>query len=515
MQGARRIWGVWVLLVLLILGLAAPILSYPLGRDQGEFAAIAVQILRGAVPYVEVWNPKPPAIFYTYAAAIALFGQTALAPRTLDLIAFPLMALALMGIGRRLGGAALGLWAVLLYGVFYFGETFWTLSQNDGIAALPMAYAVWLLLSLQDTALNSRAALWRAFGVGLLAALTLWFKYPFVTLIAAWVLGYLGLRRRWLWREVGAFVAGGLLVGVGGILALASAGALGAWWQSALVTSGYTAQSYDWALLVDELRKALGFRWAAWHILWILAALWVPVRLLKPSALGGGAWGVVGLWLGGALLAMLIQAKGYDYHWLPMLPALALFGAGTLTHILQAHPNPPLRWLNVGGAVLLLAALLGARTWGTALPYLSGVQSQADYYAGFVGGEFRADESLAVVEYLRANGQAGAPLYVWGFRPEIYYLAQMPPATRFIFQFPLVGEWYPSEWQQQNVDVLWAALPPYVLVVRGDFMAWVTGKNADSNMLLQEYTELNNWLMFNYTPQTEIGSFVVWQRNPS
>jgi hypothetical protein len=87
--------------------------------------------------------------------------------------------------------------------------------------------------------------------------------------------------------------------------------------------------------------------------------------------------------------------------------------------------------------------------------------------------------------------------------------------VRFIFQFPLVGDWYPAAWKQETVEQLWAALPPYALVLEGDFMPWVTGKDADSHTLLQDYTELNNWLMFNYERETQIGNFLVWRRKPT
>ncbi|MGB1286418.1 MAG: hypothetical protein ACPG7F_07800 [Aggregatilineales bacterium] len=92
------------------------------------------------------------------------------------------------------------------------------------------------------------------------------------------------------------------------------------------------------------------------------------------------------------------------------------------------------------------------------------------------------------------------------------FIGDWRPATRYQAHFPLVADWYPEAWLQHNVDVLWAALPPYVLALEDDFMPWVTGKDADSHTLLQGYTELNNWLIFNYERDTEIGDFLIWRR---
>lgn len=150
--------------------------------------------------------------------------------------------------------------------------------------------------------------------------------------------------------------------------------------------------------------------------------------------------------------------------------------------------------------------------WSLALPYLTGREDQVAYYHHFQAGEFVADESIEVADFLRQRVSPGDSLFIWGFRPEVYYLSQLNPAVRFIFQFPLVADWYPQEWRKQTVDILWAALPPYVLVLQADYMPWVTGNDQDSNTDLQGYTELNNWLEYNYVRDSQIGNFLIWRR---
>lgn len=520
----HRGW-LWLLfLTALLLLLAAPVATYPLGRDQGEFATIGRGILEGTPPYTGLWNPKPPAVFYTYALAMQVMGTSVMALRLIDLLLLPVMCAALYAIGVRIASRAVGLWAALLYGVFYFTETFWTLTQNDGIAAVPMTLAVLCTLLTLNTA-DTRQAILFAFLSGALCALALWFKYPFISFVIAVVVGYLLLRRVLAWGEVAGFVAGGLLVGLGGIGYMASIGALAALVESANVTAGYTAQGYDLGVFWADLRNYAGFRWRHWHVLWVLAVLWPLLHRQKTAdspefhVTHGKGWRIIGLWLIGSIVAMLMQAKGYDYHWLPMLPPLALFAAASLDQLVRhtqtrfgLSPGLPTGKLIVLLPAALLLMLLASQTWGRSFLYLSNQESRQAYYARFQGGEFIADESLQVAEYLEARLPAGESLFIWGFRPEIYYMSGLRPAARFIFQFPLVAEWYPQAWQQQTVDTLWASLPPYVLVLRGDFMPWVTGIDADSNTLLQDYTELNNWLIFNYEQETEIGNFLIWRR---
>jgi 4-amino-4-deoxy-L-arabinose transferase-like glycosyltransferase len=490
--------------ILLVIGaillIAAPTLTYPLGRDQGEFATIGRGLLQGKVPYVDLWNPKPPAVFYVYAAAMSLFGQTAAAIRAIDLLIFPVIALTLYRIGTRLADRRVGVWAAALFGVFYFTETFWTLAQNDGIALLPMTLAVWCALRAADSPRRSFA--WALLS-GALLGWTFWFKYPFALMGLPVLAIYAAARRVWdkplsIW-DIGGFIAGGMLTLIGGALNLMRIGAWAALVQSAVVTSSYTTLTANLPDLLEALRIALGYRWSQWGLL-ALAALIGGIGIVRRRDL---RWWAVIAWLLSGLAIMLVQAKGYDYHWLPMLPPLALIGAWGMTR---------LRWRfdSVARAALLvvMALVIGAQT----IPYLSGREDQRAYYARFVAGEFRADESLQVVELLRARVVPGDSLFIWGFRPEIYYLSGLNPAVRFIFQFPLVADWYPAEWRDQTAEILWAALPPYVIVAQVDYMPWVTGSHDDSNTLLQQYPELNDWLIYNYERDSQIGNLFLWRR---
>lgn len=507
--------GLLVVVIVLVMLAALPVLTYPPGRDQGEFATIASGILAGKTPYTELWNPKPPAVFYVYALFIGLFGPTAAALRFIDFLLVPAIMALLFWLGGRIATWRVGYFAALLFGVFYFTEGFWTLTQNDGIVLLPMTLALVAVYRAADT--QGRTAVLWAVGAGALAAYAVWFKYPFALFGVALALGYLLLIAPDWSRLIGSglgFAGGGLIVGLGGVAALAGMGALDALLESAQVTSRYTALTFNPADFSELLGRALETRWEHWGLLFVLVALWFGLgRVGEPRQ---RAWLPVLFWLLAGLLIMLVQAKAYDYHWLPMLPPLVLLAADTLDRVLDYASRRGLARRS-GIPAALLVTLIGmvimvTTIWSPAWYYVTGREDQMTYYGRFQGGEYLADESLAVVTYLRERTTPGDALYIWGFRPEVYFLSQLNPPTRFIFQFPLVGEWYPEAWRQENVDLLWAALPPYALVLQADYLPWVTGRDADSNTLLQEYTELNNWLMFNYEPEIQIGNFFIWRR---
>ncbi len=498
--------------------LALPVLTYPLGRDQGEFAVIARGLLEGKTLYVDLWNPKPPAIFGVYALALAAFGQTTAALRVIDLIAMPMTAAALYWIGVRLFDRRIGLWAALLFPAFYFSETFWTLTQNDGIVLLPMCLAA--VCTLKAAQRTRRAPAW-SWAAGALLGVVWWFKYPFALFaIAIMVLYAAGSAQRDSSALRGFFLGGGgggLFVLAAGVVWLVATGAWDAFIESVRVTASYTALGLDLEMLREAAGTALGFRWSQWGLLFVLALVGSLVsRPVSDRAAIHPRLAVL-TWLAIGLAIMAVQLRGYDYHWLPMLPPLALLGALGITRMIDhlsraVHAGPRIARRLDYNAALIFLLLLAANTYPRALPYLTGQERRIDYADRFVGGEVSAGESLRVAEYLRARNVPGDSLYIWGFRPEVYFLSDLRPPTRFIFHFPLVAPWYPPEWRKENVEILWAALPPYVLVLQVDYMPWVTGREDDSNSQLQEYTELNDWLMFNYERETQIGNFFVWKR---
>ena len=502
-----RVYGPLLGVIGLVLLLALPTLTYPLGRDQGEFATIGRGILQGKVPYVDLWNPKPPAVFYVYAGVMALFGRTVPALRLIDLLIAPALLWAVWWIGRRGGGARLGLWAALLFGIFTFTETFWTLTQNDGIVLLPMLLAMVAALRAAD---GGRRSWGWAVASGALAAIAIWFKYPFALFAGAAVLAYALMSARLRWKDIAGFAAGlfgALAFGVG---AMMSIGAWDALLESARVTSAYTALGFNLPDFLAAMELALGYRWSQWGLAFLLGVIGAVAGLWPRFTPEPRQRKMVLVWLGWLALGfaiMAVQAKGYDYHWLPMLPPLALLAGLGASALTRRFPN----WAQVAAGAAVFGLALVA-VWRPALPYLSGQEDQLAYFDRFQGGEFNAGESQRAADFLRAHNVPGDSLYVWGFRPELYYLTDLNPPTRFIFQFPLVADWYPADWRQENVDVLWAALPPYVAVLQTDYMPWVTGSHEDSNTLLQEYEELNDWLIYNYERDVQIGNFLFWRR---
>lgn len=503
---------------------ALPVLAYPMGRDQGMYANIGLSILNGGTPYRDMWDIKPPPIYYLYAGAIGLFGQTTWAVHMLDFIFVPITMYALYRIGLRVMSRQGALLAAALFGVFYFNEQFASLSQSDSLVTMPMALAVLFAYRASEAASGTRRAWIDSFMVGALCGLVLWFKHYYAFFVVALVVNQIIARRRFPLQDGLAFAAGGLVTGGSLLVYFASIGIV----QEMLIvsqgTAAYNAQGYDFNTFLASMWNYIGFRWQHWHAVMALALLWFPVRLTNPRLIKKSSLRLVWLWLAAGLAFVFIQAKGFDTHWIPMLPGLCLLAADTLDRLLTRTLNriPPVLLRGfMGGrlpAVITAFLIIGILSvpvqsvWAPFWPYLTGNQTLIRYYENFQANDVKPAEDLRVVRYLERNTTRGDSIFIWGFRPQVAYMAGLRPATRYQAQFPLVAEWYPPEWRQQNVDVLWAALPPYVLVMQADWMPWVTGRDQDSHELLVEYEPLNSWLIYNYEFDREMGDFLIWKR---
>src|SRR5260370_11092846 len=139
--------GASITLAILAAALLLPSLFYPLARDQGVFAYVGSVILKGGCPYRDVWEVKPPGIYYTYAAILAATGHSIAGIRAFDLLAAVATALLLAAALRPLVAVEAAWLGALLYAALYLRLGFWGMAQAESYANLCTAAALcaWLV----------------------------------------------------------------------------------------------------------------------------------------------------------------------------------------------------------------------------------------------------------------------------------------------------------------------------------------------------------------------------------
>ena len=545
--GDRRLFGrllarAWphaaVVAIVVVLGL--PMLNFPFGADQAIFAEIGRTIWQGGMPYTDAWDQKPPAIFLIYAVAIR--GPLGLMRnvRAFDLAWLSLTVVVLIELGRRWWTLRAGAIAGLLYGALYVTTTgYWHSAQPDGFIALPLALALLLYDAAARRTVHGRLRSRRIRRVGLLVAagLLLGFAFqlrfimallvPFIPLVELGAVPRRERLRLWLdrmvWLGVGFAFFQGVLV-----LYLAVGGALGEYIAAARFASGYTSLGGPYSpegLTTSNYLSTVRLSF----LFWALGRL-----VLTAPAIIGGFFGVfvlrerrvqqLVLFVVLGYVGIAAQAKFFPYHYLYLLPFMALLGGWAWDQAFRLLRRTRGRSLATTGGALLVGGLLLSTPevvdnawwqWKGHVEYYTRPEARESYYDFFGpwnGGTFSYRASRETAYYLERRTEPTDRLYVWGYDPLIYLLAQRPSASRFVYSFPLMSDWAPRSWQGEFMEELESHPPVYFVVQRYEGARWITGHVVDSGDYIAWFPALESWLARNYELETEIEDYLIYRR---
>lgn len=401
--------GVVAAALLSLLSIAVLVPNHPAGRDPAEDSGVffyaAQRLLDGGAPYRDIWDHKPPGVYFVDAVGLALGRQTGV---WLVQVA-SLVAAALLGFRalRRVFGAAAALvgsvaWLVTVPRLFLeYGQTSFV-----EFYALPLQFGALLLLKDLRTLSTGRAI-----AIGSLGGAAFLLK---PTLVGIWLAIGLVMLLRGRRSAVMplALVAVGALVPIAFVVAWAAArGVLGEMVDQALV---YNRAYAAFAPLSDRVDAVLsGLRLTLPSGLALIAvAAWLYALLTRRHA---------PTLLGVALLAFPIEialstwGRGYHYYFIPWLPAMAILTSFAASEVLRNVPARLARPVLVLGvlAMCVLPALLVARL-------------------ALTTDEGRARAAGA---YLAANTKPDDTVLIWGSHTEVLFLAGRRSPTRYVYQY--------------------------------------------------------------------------------
>lgn len=126
--------------------------------DESTFILMGQSIVDGHLPYVELWDNKPPLCFVPFALVIALFGKSIFAVRALGLVCVVISAWMVRNVALRFGDRSLGLVSGIACVVFvsYAPSGMATLSEH--LAIVPLTGVLALALRPQLHAAGSFGA---------------------------------------------------------------------------------------------------------------------------------------------------------------------------------------------------------------------------------------------------------------------------------------------------------------------------------------------------------------------
>ncbi|MES2524228.1 MAG: glycosyltransferase family 39 protein [Gemmatimonadota bacterium] len=408
----------------------------PWRYDPSIFAYEGLLLRSGAMPYVDFWDHKGPLIYLIDAAGLMLSGGQLWGIWTVGLVAIWSACAAVYAALRATFGVPAALAGVVFLLLALAGID--TSANMTEQYALPLACASALVLVRWT---RSRASLIAGLALGVLGALGFFLRANLAGAPASAALTVVVVLlgagdMRGARHHASGLVIGALTVCLPLLAWLADGGALQAFWQQAIVYNLQYSQA-TWSQRATTGIVGLWMASATAPLVLPLGGLIVAVRRLLRERLESAQQTVLFfavVWLGAELILASVSGRPYDHYFMMLLPPLA-----TLTGVLVTAGLPtllPSLWRRVPypavSAALLVLVLLR--------PLIDRFVERAR--APGLLPDAATSQVMLTADFVRANSAPDDRLLVWGLAGGVYFLSDRPPASRYLFAFPLLTPGY-------------------------------------------------------------------------
>jgi hypothetical protein len=513
----------WLALLASLLALRVPSVVQPAGGDQGLYVYEGQRVLAGDVPYRDVWDQKPPAIAFLYAAAWRIWPHESVVPLA-DLLAAAVVAGLLILIGTRRGaGTYAGHGAAAVYlllsdpsmqtmgGVYVRG-------QCEPFIALAVTAAIAMVSPLTRRP-------WHFVVAGLFLAAAFWLKYnalAYALPIALAVWAWAPADRRTpaaLARSLGWIAAGFVLVGAAFLAYFASHGALHDLWLATIAYNlGYSEETYTGATSVLTYPLRLVYWHAKVDMLWYLGSIGALLAAWYSRA-SRSTWVWIG-WLAAAVVSIAINGqRGAPNYFVQAAPALACTCAAGFAAL-----RGRAIWVRVAAAALVVAGLwrVGADPtlairWGGMPALIETVMRDVSYargrldretYLGYVKG--KKLDALAIdnlARHVRDTTSTSDAIFVFGFSGgSVGFKSGRESASRFFWSRPILIEFAAGEPGYGSAGLLADLQRSKPVLVALQREQW------ESERFFLQQPGLRAWLEEAYVLEEDAPMFSVWRR---
>ncbi|MFH2203161.1 MAG: hypothetical protein ABIJ96_08620 [Elusimicrobiota bacterium] len=450
---------------IVLVGLAALILfqriytfDEPLERNIGIYSVTSHEMLAGRALYTDMWEHRPPGIFWIYAAGELLFGYNTLGILMLNLIG---SCVILLGVYRAAScrGSPLrtGLWAAFFWAVLS-GDLFFRANQPESELFIN-ACTVWALALLLRLPAE-KPALKRCLGIGALLALASAIRsvsfVSAVLLAGAHVL--FAFRRRtpqgvWL-RQAAAMAVPGFVMWA---LICGYYGAKGDF--AVFYTANVSFNQFFAGGFWGNLWRSLHFSHLIPAVFRSLTPFWIAALAgaVWGGARGSRAWGLLAALIAAAQIQLALQGRfewSYYQIWMPVLVIGAAWFLEDLGRMTGRVPWPK-------AAVLLSVMLGGLLVLREQVFYRIPVEGWS--YAKYGHRYYSEAKKLGLL--LKDTLREEETFFQWGFEPTLYFYSRKSPPAGHLHIAALLLESPVQHEQTQRVLAALQRKPPALFVV--------------------------------------------------
>ncbi|MCB8983581.1 MAG: glycosyltransferase family 39 protein [Ardenticatenaceae bacterium] len=429
-----------VTLLLLVLLLRLPAFYVPFENDSGDHAYHAHLILRGEPLYGEHHpDHHMPGVFYTYALAFALFGESVAAIKGVLLVWIAATVYLIYRLGRRVANRRVGVIAAVAAALLF---ATWELSAFSARTELFLVlFDVGAVLLLAGR-LPGGGDYGRFLGIGLLAGLAFLFKANYIIapagLVAVALLWDLWMERQWkavLGRGATA-VLGVVLITVPVFLYFAAVGLLDRFLQVFQIGEKYlTARQHplftgpEHHVLVPL--AVLARSNAVLLLLAIAGWLFLPLTRRQRSHAENGRLALLMAWFVLAFVETNVSNSYLQHYYVMFIAPLVLLAAWFVDKLARDVER---KWGQVGETAVI-ASLVALVVLINFLPnftfykefgrYALGQQNYDDFLVNGLpdGAGMVALEMEDLAAYVQTHTAPDDTIYFWSNFMELYFLA--------------------------------------------------------------------------------------------
>ena len=479
--GIAALYDIWPWIAIAAVIIAAAVirgqlLSTPLERDEGEYAYIAQQMLKGVPPYVSAYSMKLPGIYVVYALIISMFGQTQTGVHLGLLIFNAATIFVIFLLAKKLFGPIAAVAAGCAYAITSMTPQVTGLWANaEHFVILPALAGLMLICKADD-----KTGYVRLLAAGLLLGLAFITKQHgiFFILFAGLYLLYSGLRNKPIkWIKI---IIAQIVLAAGAITPFAVVcfffwrnGTFEKFWFWTFTCARKYATSLSlsdaWEIFIEQADPVV----KGMFLIWLFAAggllAVVIVRRYRQWAVFAG-----GL-LAFSFLAVCPGFYFREHYFIFILPAVAIFAGVGLAAIDGLYS----RIMPVLPRVLITAAI-GLSIAGYSLyqqrMYL--FDNSPETVCKMVYGVNPFPESLRIAEFIRNNTGPNDTVAVLGSEPQIYFYSGRRSATRYIYMYTLMESHdYAPEMQKEMINDIENARPKILILVNIS-TSWLAEPNS-------------------------------------
>ena len=399
-------------------------------RDSGVFLYVGWRFLNGDIPYRDVWDHKPPLIYFVDALGLTLTPHSLWGVWFLQIIFIFFTFLIIYNLLDQEFGiyAAIAGTVVLSSGLLTILEKG---NVTEEYALVFQAWCFWLFVNAWKKDFPVRASFW----TGVWAGLAFNFKQTTIGILITYALILLVVRlyqRKFPFKDFLSLLTGWLIPSIVLVTYLASQKALRDFWEQAFLYNfvyigthegirrlipvffkGFLYLQNGWVLYLSILGwlAGLGYVWVKRkqfreiHPLLVIALVNLPIEIVF----------------------ITISGRSILHYYLTPLPVMAIM-TGTLIYtlpflirnVIHVDSQAIQRWLpGVILAIVLLAQI-----------------GQVTYYPQYV--RILSDNDYApVIDYVANNTKEGDQVLLIGAESVVNFLARREAPTRYVYQYPL------------------------------------------------------------------------------